>query len=106
MFAVPLMAFLKSHSGGSEVILETNPTKVDQRNRREHTIFLDVFPVEVIDRDIFSTHSSLLSKHFFYRIDNSGLVEITVAREFPCPLSRQSSLLTTEIQPIKSQVPS
>jgi hypothetical protein len=106
MFAGPLIAFLKSHSGGSEVILETNPTKVDQRNRREHTIFLDVFPVEVIDRDIFSTHSSLLFKHFFYRIDNSGLVEITVAREFPCPLSRQSSLLTTEIQPIKSQMPS
>jgi hypothetical protein len=105
-FADPLMTFLKSHSGVCEVILETNPTKVVHRNGSEHMTFLDVFPVEVIDRDILSTYSSFLSKHFFYRLDNSGLVEITVAREFPCPLSRQSSLLTTEIQSIRSPMTS
>lgn len=51
---------------------------------------------------------NLLSKHFIYRkppnaseVISSTFVEMTVATPFPCPLSRQRSLLTSEVASAK-----
>ena len=53
--------------------------------------------------DIIDDSKTLPSKHFMYRkppstsqVISSTFVEVTVASPFPCPLSRQRSLLTSE----------
>jgi hypothetical protein len=101
-FAKQFIASLRNECGSANVILRTNASAKDPSNDN-NTTYMDVLPVEVATRDSFGTsYSSLLSKHFFYRKE-SGLVEITVANVFPCALSRQSSLLTTEIVATKTQ---
>lgn len=64
--------------------------------------YIDVLPVSAIDRDPFDVSlSSSGSKRFFHKRDGV-MVETTVAFSFPCALSRQSSLLTTEISSAKA----
>lgn len=94
-FARPLIAALESECGAANVIVQTSD-EFDSGDRDDRTC-LDVFPVEIMETDPFLTsHGSILSKRFFHR-RGSTLVETTVANEFPCALSRQSSLVTTEI---------
>jgi hypothetical protein len=101
-FAQVFLDALRTERGKDSVILRTEPQVTVKFD--ETATVLDVFPLDVAVADsgsgqsVFS--SSLFFKHFFHRTESS-LVENTVAHEFPCALSRQRSLLTTEILPPK-----
>lgn len=95
-FAQPYMAFLSQELGKSNVILRTSPS--ENYVTRDDKTYVAVVPVEGTGNDPFQLSlASKRSKHFIYRQEPSTIVETTVAKEFPCALSRQTSLLTTEI---------
>lgn len=102
-FAHPFLSYLSAEVGKSNVMLRTSPS-LDYAHRMDKT-YLDVFVVEGVGNDPFHLSMTLKrSKHFFHRREPSTIVETTVALEFPCALSRQSSLLTSEI--ISTRTPS
>ena len=102
-FAQPLMSYLSREIGRSNLVLRTTPS-VDCDPRDDRT-YVDAIPVEGTGNDPFQwSVVSKRSKHFVHRKEPSTLVETTVAMEFPCALSRQSSLLTTEI--VSTRTPS
>ena len=95
-FAQPYMAFLSQEVGPSNVVLRTSPAVSYDMN--EDKTYVGVIPVEGTGNDPFQLSlASKRSKHFVHRQEPSTFVETTVAKEFPCALSRQTSLLTTEI---------
>jgi len=95
-FAQPYIAYLSREVGKSNVFLRTNPS-LDYGSNSDKT-FVAVIPVEGTGNDPFQLSlASKRSKHFVHRKEPSTIVETTVAKEFPCALSRQGSLLTTEI---------
>lgn len=91
-FARPLHDSLRNEYGEVSVTLRTDAGSAEGSDDR--VTYLDVFPVDSVEST--ASHDSFRSKHFLYR-NRATLVEITVANEFPCALSRQSSLLTTDI---------
>jgi hypothetical protein len=82
----------------------------DPKDKQEVVTYLDVSMVHVdiagVDAPLGSTQQpeALESKRFLYRKSSgtvangfsSRLVELTVARPFPCALSRQRTLITSE----------
>lgn len=97
-FAEPLLASLRKACGPGSVVLRTEATANAIEDAK--TTYLHVFPV---DSHFGGKAGSLLSKSFFYRKTNpeeqTTLVEIKVAQPFPCALSRQRALMTTELVP-------
>jgi len=103
-FAAPFLTYLSQEIGKSSVVLRTSPSLSNASSRDDKT-YVDVIPVEGTGNDPFQLSlASKRSKHFVHRKEPSTLVETTVAKEFPCALSRQSSLLTTEI--VSTRTPS
>jgi len=118
MFAQPLLKFLQQESTGvGSIVLQTEPPR--NRVHDSSRTFLYVFPVEktVSTESTGRIGSTILFKSVFYRKDTSTppgqegalttldagdveqvtLVEMKVAHPFPCALSRQRSLITTEV---------
>lgn len=98
-FAKVLTTAVRSECGAANLIFRTDAGATE--GRKDGVTYMDVFPVDAIESSVAC--ASILSKHFFHR-KGATLVETTVANEFPCALSRQSSLLTTEIVSMKSPV--
>lgn len=96
-FANPLITALRNECGKSNVILRTDAGSKEAN--KDGVTYLDVFAVDAVESNV--SHASFRFKRFFHR-KAATLVETTVANEFPCALSRQSSLLTTEIVTTKS----
>jgi hypothetical protein len=110
-FARPLLFSLQNECGTDSVILRTEPG--GDLFPDPSMTYLHVFPASTdnipgLERSpSTSTSNALISKRFFHPKDTGGkkskaasanvLVELTVAHAFPCALSRQRSLLTTEI---------
>jgi hypothetical protein len=110
-FARPLLSSLQSECGASSVILRTEPG-LDLFPDPDMT-YLHVFPVTAdnvpgLERpSSTSASNAFVSKRFIHSKDSDGkkkvsginsvtLIELTVAHAFPCALSRQRCLLTTE----------
>jgi hypothetical protein len=111
-FARPLLFSLQNECGTDSVILRTEPG--GDLFPDPGMTYLHVFPVTADNTpgqewgSSNNTSNTLISKRFFHRKDSGGkksktpasaavLVELTVAHAFPCALSRQRCLLTTEI---------
>jgi hypothetical protein len=118
-FGKPLRTAL-GHDGGS-VMFRIGRSVEDPRAQKDSATYLDISMVHVdiasVDAPLGSTkHEGVETKRFLYRksatveispgtpgqqtssLDaiTSSLVELTVARPFPGPLSRQRTLLTSE----------
>jgi hypothetical protein len=92
-FAQPYMNALKKQCGVESVVLRTEA--ITEPIRADIT-YLNVFPVEIVGTDAAQLHA----KSFYHRKETNGqatIVEMTVAHPFPCSLSRQRSLHTTEM---------
>lgn len=102
-FAQPLLAALKKESSPGSVVLATEPPN-ELAAEDESKTYLYVFPVDpTASTDTMSKSNALLSKSVHYRTkDDQLIVEMKVARTFPCALSRQRSLLTTEIAKVQA----
>jgi hypothetical protein len=102
LFAGPFLDYLRRECGSSNVVFRTNSSLTLETDGESNTTYLDVLAVDSSSSVIDPFHSlqGLLSKHFVHR-RASVLIETTVAYEFPCALSRQTSLIDTEIIPNK-----
>lgn len=99
-FAQPYLRALRKDCGSDAVALVTEPPSVKYADC-DARAYLHIFPVEVVSTE-FAFPNQSHAKSFYYRKDlfdesKSLMVEMTVAHPFPCPLSRQRSLVTTEI---------
>ena len=93
-FAAPYVKELQNYVGVSNLIVRTTTRETCERT---DATYLDIFRVEIVDPDPFHTsYASFASKRFFHKVEGA-FVETKVAKQFPCALSRQSSLLTTQI---------
>lgn len=98
VFATPLLNELKDVCGPEKVEMRTSENFLC----KDGVTYIDVLPVSIVEKDPFDVSvASLGSKRFFHKRDGI-VVETTVAFVFPCALSRQSSLLTTEISSTKT----
>lgn len=93
-FAAPYVKELQTYVGVSNLVVRTTTRETCDRT---DATYLDIFRVEIVDPDPFhTTYASFASKRFFHKAEGA-FVETKVAKQFPCALSRQSSLLTTQI---------
>lgn len=107
-FGRPLVAALASVD--ASIIFRTGYQVEDPKDKQNIATYLDISMAYVdiagVDAPLGSTQQSeaLESKRFLYRKStgtvatgfSSRLVELTVARPFPCALSRQRTLITSE----------
>jgi hypothetical protein len=106
-FADRLAAALQNAGDTTKVIIvpHANPSESDSEN--DNVTYLHAYPVDPMPLTS-SERRKLSPKSFFYRKDSispggsrpdlfSTVVELKVAHEFPCPLSRQRVVLTSEI---------
>lgn len=92
-FAAPFVKELQAIVGISNLIVRTT----SETEERSDVTYLDVFHIETVDSDPFHTnYASYSSKRFFYKVEGA-IIETKVAQAFPCALSRQCALLTTQI---------
>jgi len=104
-FAEPLLSSLRNDYRANSVVLSTVPKFGPTE---DGVTYLHVFPIESVSTvDLRTTAASLpLSKSFYYQktkvgttgMDSVVLVEMKVANVFPCALSRQRVLITSEIE--------
>lgn len=97
-FGETLVKALRQHAGGSAVRFVEGPHQKSQGDNSNMTL-LEVFPIE----PSASIHSlcglTLVSRRFSFRKADEGnraAMDFTVALAFPCALSRQRSLVTTD----------
>lgn len=118
-FVKPLRNALQRDNGSSSIVFRVGNQKTP--SLPEEGIFVDVAFVQMHIISSFADAANQRedlafghqSKHFFYRIPqaddapgqksqtlraggSTGLMEMTVANSFPCPLSRQRTVLTSE----------
>jgi len=101
VFAEPYISFLQDEISESCIEFCTElPDELTIERKKSDMLFFVVTPV----RNIRSSREYQSKKFQFKKIQSvenrgvSHLVEITVAKHFPCPLSRQPALLTTEVK--------
>jgi hypothetical protein len=97
MFAKSFVTALQHECGTDKVLLRTD----DKVAIHADCTILDVFPAEAVSIDVrdytvIDPMRYMKCKYFMYK-DDRTLTENTVAREFPCVLSRQRSMITTKI---------
>jgi hypothetical protein len=108
-FGKPLMNAL-AHEDAS-IMFRVGYEVEDPREKQDSLTYLDISVVHVdiagVDAPLGTTQPEALeSKRFLYRKSSgtvatgfsSRLVELTVARPFPCALSRQRTLITSEFE--------
>jgi hypothetical protein len=104
-FASRLAAVLRSADDTTEVTIVTQPQ--ESVSDDDNVTYLHAYAVDPMSLAT-SERKRLGSKTFFYRKDSgiqgangadfsSTVVELKVAQEFPCPLSRQRVVLTSEM---------
>jgi len=100
-FAEPLMEFLKKERGNDKVMLVTQHSSEGQpEDLDDEMTYLTVHPANCA-YGADGRWSGVQCRRFFSDPNRQSgtVVEMTVAQPFPCPLSRQRSVLTTETTP-------
>jgi len=87
-FAKPLVEALRSDDASHSIILRINEFKGGATD--ESNTYISIMIVQ--------KKSSIKSRKFFVRHDDGCITEYTVAHKFPHSLSRQRSLITSEIK--------
>jgi hypothetical protein len=99
LFADVYIAHLRKECGPHKFALCTEPGD-STAARDDDTTYLCIFPVDASANPEFTGQHGIPTKRFLYQNGpniNSSWMELTVAHSFPCPVSRQRAVLSTEL---------
>jgi hypothetical protein len=104
-YGKPILDALRRDDKTASIVFAAGNTRM--AHQKEHSTENEIrLAIGFVEMEVSEFHDNITTKHFVYqkptdsvddKASSTTLVKMTVANPFPCPLSRQRTLLTTEL---------